>query len=336
MTTRLFCATRQLPAIHTLLIGAVLACAAAPWSTAQAQSCSVGMTNVDFGNYSPIGNAAQNTTGTLTLTCNFGLLAALYAHACISLGPGSTSTSTAARTMGNGSNRLGYQLGTTTSFSPPWGTGTQAITARVSKPLLGGTVSTTVPIQAQIRAAQPAVPIVGNANTVYREDYTAANATFVFGFNNATTPVCANLTSTGSFAFSALATVTKNCTISADPMVFPAGSLLTSARTATTSIRATCTSGSAYQISLNGGSSAGGAVNARKMIRALGTETVNYQLYQDAGYSLAWGDGTAGTTAVSGTGNGLQSTLTVYGRVPAQTTPRPGTYSDTITATITF
>lgn len=335
MTTRQSRWTRQPLSMLTLWVGAALVSSVAPWATVRAQSCSVGMTNVDFGNYSPIGNAAQNTTGTLTFSCNFGLLASLYAHTCVSLGPGSTSTSTAARTMGNGSNRLGYQLGTTTSFSPPWGTGTQAITVRLSKPLLGGTASTTVPIQAQILAAQPTVPIVGNANTVYREDYTAANATFVYGFNNATTPVCANLASTGTFAFSSQTTVTKNCTISADPMVFPAGSLLTSVRTATTNIRATCTSGSAYQISLNGGSP-GGTVNARRMVRSGGTEIVNYQLFRDSGYSLAWGDGTAGTSVATGTGNGLQSTLTVYRRVPAQSTPRPGTYTDTITATITF
>ena len=335
MTTRPFHSTRHRLYMLTPWLGAVLVCSIAPWGAVQAQSCSVGMTNIDFGNYSPIGNASQNTTGTLTFSCNFGLLAALYAHTCVSLGPGSTSTSTAARTMGNLTNRLGYQLGTTTSFSPPWGTGTQAITVRLSKPLLGGTVSTTVPIQAQILAAQPTVPIVGNANTVYREDYTAANATFVYGFNNATTPVCANLASAGTFAFSSQATVAKNCTISAYPMVFPSGSLLTIARTATTNIRATCTSGNAYQISLNGGTP-GGTVSARRMVRSGGTETVSYQLFRNSGYTLAWGDGTAATSVATGTGNGLQSTFTVYGRVPAQTTPRPGTYTDTITATITF
>jgi spore coat protein U-like protein len=39
---------------------------------------------------------------------------------------------------------------------------------------------------------------------------------------------------------------------------------------------------------------------------------------------------------VSGTGTGLTQTLTVYGRVAPQTTPKPGTYSDTIIATVTY
>jgi spore coat protein U-like protein len=292
------------------------------------------MTNVDFGTYSPISNAAQNTTATMTLTCTFGVLSPLYANACVSLGPGSTSTSTATRTMGAGANRLGYQLGTTASFASTWGTGSQAITTRVGRPLLGGTANTTVSIQAQILAAQPTVPVGGNANTAYREEHTAANATFVYGFSNATTATCSSLTSSGTFTFSALATVAKNCTISADPLVFPAGSVLTTARTANTNIRVTCTNQNAYQISLNGSSS--GTVGARRMQRTGGSEAINYQLYQDAAYSQAWGDGTSGTTQASGTGTGVQSALTVYGRVPTQNTPSPGTYTDTITATVTF
>ncbi|WZB69364.1 spore coat protein U domain-containing protein [Achromobacter xylosoxidans] len=40
--------------------------------------------------------------------------------------------------------------------------------------------------------------------------------------------------------------------------------------------------------------------------------------------------------AKTGLGSGTVQNHTVYGRVPAQTTPRPGSYSDTVTATITF
>jgi spore coat protein U-like protein len=40
--------------------------------------------------------------------------------------------------------------------------------------------------------------------------------------------------------------------------------------------------------------------------------------------------------AVAATGNGNAQVISVYGQVPAQTSPAPGTYSDTITATIVF
>jgi spore coat protein U-like protein len=63
--------------------------------------------------------------------------------------------------------------------------------------------------------------------------------------------------------------------------------------------------------------------------------TVTYGLYRDSARSQAWGS-TAGVDTVSGTGTGLTQTLTVYGRVAPQTTPTPGTYSDTIIATVTY
>ncbi len=44
----------------------------------------------------------------------------------------------------------------------------------------------------------------------------------------------------------------------------------------------------------------------------------------------------AGTVTVSGTGTGSAQNQTGYGRVPPQATPAAGTYTDTITATVTF
>jgi spore coat protein U-like protein len=62
------------------------------------------------------------------------------------------------------------------------------------------------------------------------------------------------------------------------------------------------------------------------------TSNVTYGLYKDAARSLPWGS-TAGVNTASGTGTGLTQTLTVYGRVPPQTTPNAGAYTDTIVAT---
>jgi spore coat protein U-like protein len=72
------------------------------------------------------------------------------------------------------------------------------------------------------------------------------------------------------------------------------------------------------------------------MQRSGGGASVGYQLYLDAAHGSAWGDGTSGTATATGTGTGAQQVFTVYGQVPAQTTPAPGSYSDTITATISF
>ena len=66
-----------------------------------------------------------------------------------------------------------------------------------------------------------------------------------------------------------------------------------------------------------------------------GANTVNYSLYTDIARSTVWGN-TVGTDTKSGTGNGSAQTLTVYGQLPAGQYPTPGSYSDTITATITY
>jgi len=117
-------------------------------------------------------------------------------------------------------------------------------------------------------------------------------------------------------------------------MGFTASGVLKSALTASSSITARCTNGDMWRIALSAGSS--GNVAARQMQRTGGGGAVNYQLYTDSGFTTAWGDGTGGTTMVTGAGTGNQQVINVFGRVPAQATPQPGAYSDTITATITF
>jgi spore coat protein U-like protein len=66
-----------------------------------------------------------------------------------------------------------------------------------------------------------------------------------------------------------------------------------------------------------------------------GANTITYGLYQNAARTIAWG-GTIGTNTVAGTGTGLAQLTTVYGRVPGQATPSPGTYTDTIIVTVTY
>ena len=66
-----------------------------------------------------------------------------------------------------------------------------------------------------------------------------------------------------------------------------------------------------------------------------GAAIVNYSLYSDSGRTTVWGN-TVGTDTVAATGSGASQSYTVYGRVTAQTTPAPGTYSDTVTVTVTY
>lgn len=93
-----------------------------------------------------------------------------------------------------------------------------------------------------------------------------------------------------------------------------------------------CSLGTAYSIALNAGQNASGG--QRRMINA--GAYVAYNLYQNSGRSLPWGDGGATGSVLSGTGTGNNEEVIVYGRVPSQTTPSPGTYTDTVQVTIAW
>lgn len=100
-------------------------------------------------------------------------------------------------------------------------------------------------------------------------------------------------------------------------------------------ITVTCTNGASYNIGLDAGAnpSTAGDINTRRM--AAGSEFVGYQLYSDAARTSAWGN-TISTDTVASTGTGAAQSFPVYGQVPAQATPTAGTYTDTVTVTVTY
>ncbi|ENN88109.1 Spore coat protein U [Rhizobium freirei PRF 81] len=102
----------------------------------------------------------------------------------------------------------------------------------------------------------------------------------------------------------------------------------------TSTIGVQCTTGQTYNVGLSAGAGTGATVNVRLMTGP-GAATISYGLYQDSARSQVWGP-TIGTDTETGTGNGNVQNLTVYGRVPPQTTPAPGTYTDTVAITVTY
>jgi spore coat protein U-like protein len=82
-------------------------------------------------------------------------------------------------------------------------------------------------------------------------------------------------------------------------------------------------------------SAGGGAFTQRLM--SSGTHTLRYQLYTSATFSTVWGDGTGSTSTVAGGNNGLTTqTITGYGLIPISQYVTPGSYSDTITVTVSY
>lgn len=133
-------------------------------------------------------------------------------------------------------------------------------------------------------------------------------------------------------------TLVASCAISANTLNFGSGvGLLSSAVNGSTTLAVTCSNSTPYTVSLDGGNVSGSTVSARLMAgTATGntSTTLQFQLYSDTNRTVVWGN-TSGTW-VSGTGNGSAQTLTVYGQVPAQATPKPDTYQTTVTATVSY
>jgi spore coat protein U-like protein len=100
------------------------------------------------------------------------------------------------------------------------------------------------------------------------------------------------------------------------------------------SISVSCTNTTPYNVGFDKGVN-GATVTTRQMKGGPTDELISYSIYSNAGRTTNWGN-TVGTDTVAGTGSGSAQTIQVYGRVPPQTTPTPGNYTDTITVTVTY
>ncbi|MBQ1766983.1 MAG: spore coat protein U domain-containing protein [Aquincola sp.] len=144
---------------------------------------------------------------------------------------------------------------------------------------------------------------------------------------------------TGSSTFQATATVVSACTVSGSLLNFGSAIDALSAAVpvdASSTLAVQCTNTTPYAVSLSAGVNAGGGTNFASRTMKNGSHSMAYQLYTDASRATVWGDGTASSSQVTGTGSGSSQTLTIYGRIPSLTGAVPGTYSDTVTVTISY
>ncbi|NCU10725.1 MAG: spore coat protein U domain-containing protein [Sphingomonadaceae bacterium] len=131
------------------------------------------------------------------------------------------------------------------------------------------------------------------------------------------------------------ATVLNACIVSATDMAFGTyDPTSASATDSTSSINVTCTIGTSFSVGLNAGSTAGASVTARQM--ASGSDRLNYALFSDAARTTNWGNTPGTNTPAPTTATALPATLTVYGRIAAQQNVPAGSYTDTVTITVTY
>lgn len=100
-------------------------------------------------------------------------------------------------------------------------------------------------------------------------------------------------------------------------------------------ITLSCNRNGSYSIALSTGQS--GTFNPRYMSGGSPINHLNYNLYTDVAHTILWGDGTGGTSVATGSySKNAPVTITVYGLLPAGQNVGAGTYTDSITATVTY
>ena len=137
---------------------------------------------------------------------------------------------------------------------------------------------------------------------------------------------------TSTSTFQVTAAVLSTCQVNSSNIDFCSyDPLAATALSSTGNIQVTCTLSTPYSIGFNAGS--GDSTSTRKM--RSGSQSLNYALFRDAGRTLNLGD-TIGSDTLSGVGTGLAIAHTIYAYLPAGQVVANGSYSDTITVTVTY
>lgn len=303
------------------------------WSTAAgAQTCTVASSSgLNFGsNLTGSPTAQIDVSGSIVLTC-VGGGNAQPRRACLALGTEAPVPNP--RQMTSGANTLNFQLYDSTVGGPVIATASSESTGAIMERAFttgsppGTPVNVTFPIAGRLFAGQTVTS--GNyslALTVYSE---AGNLGAGGCLPGALIPAGGN--------FVVNAGMGADCSLNIPDVSFGTVTSLASALNTSTNATITCTSGAPWTLSLNAGSTPGNTYAQRYMsLGGAGPAAVQYQIYRDPGPASIWGNGAAGTVTRTGTGTGTAQSIPMYLQVPAQPAQAEGTYSDIVTATVTF
>ena len=311
---------------------AVLIVAACP-AALNAQTCSITPADGSYGTVSVLGGSAVDSSTTFTVNCS-GLIG-WTVRLCIEIGPGFEYDASGNRVLLSGTNTLRHEFYTNAARTTLWGSWGNSITGYAPYPYgvqsdlplnLFGNGSRTFTLYSRVFGGQQAAVPGAYSWT------SGASPGMAYGYAGSTNcPTGGKAVNSGGSQWTA--TVAADCNVTATALNFGSRGLLTSNADASNSIGVTCTNTTPFSVGLNGGTS--GASDPMKRKMTAGSSSVTYGIYRDAARSLPWGS-TIGTNTASGTGTGSSGAFTGYGRVPAQTTPGPGTYSDTVVVTVTY
>jgi spore coat protein U-like protein len=244
------------------------------------------------------------------------------------------STSGNPRFLLNGPTQLNFNLYQDSAHSSVWGSNLWGFAGSYPSPTIdvaldgSGNGSASRTLYGQIFAGQPTLPA-----GLYASSFAGAQSSVAYAYSTVGTCATIGTSHATTASFTVTATNATNCSVSVSNLNFGSAGVLRVALDATSTITVTCTNAAAYTVALDGGQSGAANPTQRKMSQA--SATITYGLYQDASRATPWGD-SVGVNTMAGTGSGLAQTFTVYGRVPVQNTPAPGTYGDTVVLTISY
>jgi len=135
------------------------------------------------------------------------------------------------------------------------------------------------------------------------------------------------------------ASVTNNCTISTAALDF--GTYNPGTGTSVTgTVTTNCTVNAIALITLDQGfnpaTGSSNEVPLRRLKNGGSNNYLSYNLYKDDAKTMTWGNSTSNSSAAGIFGNGAEKSTTVYGKIPAGQNVPSGSYTDTVTATVTY
>jgi len=305
-------------------------------TAARAQSCTFTPTDVVFGAVDVLGGGATDGVGNIAIRCPSFLGLVSSVQMSIHLGEGLGGRSNNLRRMGSTttSTGLAYDLyqdaGRSTVFGGIYGTYGGQPRSFTEESLLSllTTTGINVPVYGRVLGGQSAVAPGTYQSTFSRDPFDVR-------VDYRTCPLLGTLCTprTATFSFNVRAQVQPNCRVVANDLDFGTHGFLDQAVNASSEIRVTCTAGTSHSLGIGYGLQGTGLVD--RYMRDLAGNRVRYELFRNEGRTQPWGLVTDGNAAVSA-GTGSTRPLTVYGRVPAQVTPMPGNYTDTVVVTVTY
>ena len=309
----------------TLMLGmGAIAQAQSCWDTGGSLTMSFGMVNL---------GSSASTTGAASFTCqsngaNTTFRACLY----VSEGPGGAGTDMSGVNPRNMINYNGGSLPYVLYSDPghtqvlgPQGGGYAVYEKVVTVPGGWNTAPLVFPVYGRVG------PVVSSTKSgTYQAQFNGGLLVYSLAHNGMPSS-CTQKAATANKFFMTTAGVSNSCVVgvSATDLNFGSVSSLAGPIDGTSTITMSCPPNTQWTLGLNQGLN---AVGAQRRMAGPGGGFVNYDLYRDPGRTQVWD---SVSNVVTGSGS-YPSSVTVYGRVPAQQGARPGAYSDTVTVTLTY